>query len=171
MTFEYQLKASLKAKHLRIEIYPGGKVVVTKPARISFNHAKAFVRSKTNWITKKILQQKNRKLIPQHTLSKKEVLNFVHSRIEIYNSHYHFQIGKVSIKDNKSLWGSCSRRRNLNFNQRIASLPLEQVDYIITHELCHLQEFNHSLKFWALVSQTMPDHKKIRRELKNYSFY
>lgn len=171
MTFGYEIKTSIRARRLRIAIYPDGRVVVTKPVRISVANATAFIKSKSAWIAKKISLQKNWKKLPPHELSKNQVLDFVRSRIEIYNQHYNFTISKVSIKDHKSLWGSCSRRKNLNFNQRIASLAVEQADYIIVHELCHLKEFNHSRKFWDLVSQTIPDYKKIRKELKSYSFY
>jgi predicted metal-dependent hydrolase len=171
MDFEYQIKNSHRSSRLRITIYPEGRVMVSKPFRISLLEAEAFVRSKSNWIQRKIELQKSRKTIPSHGLRKVEVLEFVNSRVQVYNQHYNFLVGKISIKDNKSLWGSASRRRNLNFNQRIASLSPEQADYIIIHELCHLQEFNHSPKFWTLVSQTIPDYKKIRKELRSYSFY
>ncbi|MEO8066018.1 MAG: YgjP-like metallopeptidase domain-containing protein [Candidatus Doudnabacteria bacterium] len=166
----YEIKTSFRARHLRIVVYPGGRVVVTKPERISVARAEQFVKSKSSWIKKNIAKLQNKKAIPTHTLSKHQVLEFVRSRVDIYNRYYNFSLNKISIKDHKSLWGSCSRRRNLNFNQRIASLPLNQADYIIVHELCHLKEFNHSVVFWALVAQTIPDYKLIKKELRKYSF-
>lgn len=73
---------------------------------------------------------------------------------------------RVAIRDTKSRWGSCSKKGNLNFNYRIAFLPPRLADYIVVHELCHLQEFNHSQKFWDLVSLAVPDYKILRKELK-----
>src|SRR6185369_1027600 len=90
----------------------------------------------------------------------------VHAQLSHFNSFYNFSYGRVSIKDTKSRWGSCSKRGNLNFNYKILFLPPHLADYLIVHELCHLKEFNHSPRFWSLVGQTVPDHKAIRRELR-----
>ena len=77
------------------------------------------------------------------------------------------RINRVSIKNTKSRWGSCSKKGNLNFNYKIALLPPALADYLVVHELCHLKEFNHSEKFWKLVLDIMPDYKKLKRELKS----
>ena len=90
----------------------------------------------------------------------------VHSRIAHLNAHYGFQIRKVAIRDTKSRWGSCSKQGNLNFSYKVFLLPVHITDYIIVHELCHLKEFNHSVSFWSLVAETVPNHKAIRAELK-----
>lgn len=90
----------------------------------------------------------------------------VHARIQYFNEHYQFRVGKVFIKNHKSRWGSCSEKGNLNFNYKIAFLPLELADYIIVHELCHLAEFNHSERFWGHVARTIPDHTHRRRHLR-----
>jgi hypothetical protein len=90
----------------------------------------------------------------------------VRQRLEYYNQFYNFKYYRVSIKDQRSRWGSCSGLGNLNFNYRLASLPDELADYIIVHELCHLKEMNHSARFWRLVAQTIPDYLGRRRELK-----
>ena len=87
-------------------------------------------------------------------------------RLEHFNRHYQVPLRKVFIKNHKSRWGSCSERGNLNFNYKLIFLPPQVVDYIIAHELCHLKEFNHSPKFWALVEQTIPNHRAIRAELR-----
>lgn len=81
---------------------------------------------------------------------------------ELYGVHYN----KISIKNQKTMWGSCSRKGNLNFNVKIVLLPEYFQDYIIVHEICHLKEFNHSPRFWALVAQSVPDHKRLRKGLK-----
>lgn len=103
-------------------------------------------------------------------LKYKEVARaLVHERLLHWNAQYQYSYGRVAIRDSKSRWGSCSRKRNLNFNYRLALLPQHLVDYVIVHELCHLEEFNHSRAFWILVAKTIPDWKKSRRELRAHS--
>jgi predicted metal-dependent hydrolase len=91
---------------------------------------------------------------------------FVHARLRHFNATYGYALRKVFIKNHKSRWGSCSEKGNLNFNYKLIYLPAEIADYIIVHELCHLAEFNHSSRFWALVERSVPEHKRIRRRLR-----
>ncbi len=104
---------------------------------------------------------------------KEKALALVQNRIEYFNNIYGFKYHKISIKNQRTLWGSCSRKGNLNFNYKIALLPPQSADYIIVHELCHLQEFNHSRKFWDLVVKAIPAYREVRKTLRktNVSFY
>ncbi len=97
---------------------------------------------------------------------KEQARAIVQQRIMHFNAFYSFSIGAIRIKNQKSRWGSCSKKRNLNFNYRIALLPERLIDYIVVHELCHLGEFNHSQNFWNLVAQTIPDFAERCAELK-----
>ena len=78
----------------------------------------------------------------------------------------HFNM--VRIKDVKTLWGSCSSRKNLNFNRKLFLLPEKLIDYICVHELAHLKQMNHSEKFWKEVEKLIPDYRERRAELKRY---
>jgi predicted metal-dependent hydrolase len=91
----------------------------------------------------------------------------VHARLGYFAPRYGLLYNRVAIRNQKSRWGSCSSKKNLNFNYRIIFLEPHLVDYIIVHELCHLAEFNHSQKFWSLVAQAIPDWQKMRKELKS----
>ncbi len=168
----YQIKSSARSRHIRIAVYPDGRVLISKPIRTTESQALDFMHRKYDWIISKLNFYKSQPTmrLPETPISKSEVLAFVKSRVEFYNQHYGFDVGKISIKNHRTLWGSASRRRNLNFNHKIVHLRPRQADYIIVHELCHLQEFNHSPKFWSLVAQTFPDYKQIRQELKTYAF-
>lgn len=82
---------------------------------------------------------------------------------------YGFIINKVSVRNQKTRWGSCSARGNLSFNYNLVQYKKEIIDYVIVHELCHRKEMNHSKKFWLLVEKFCPDYKILRKELKKSS--
>jgi predicted metal-dependent hydrolase len=88
------------------------------------------------------------------------------ARLAIYNQVYQFRYVRVTIKAQKTRWGSCSRQGNLNFNWRLLLAPLPVLDYVVIHELCHLREMNHSPQFWGLVAAACPDHAQHRRWLR-----
>ncbi|MEI6345928.1 MAG: M48 family metallopeptidase [bacterium] len=79
-----------------------------------------------------------------------------------------FTYHRVSIRNQRTRWGSCSRRGNLNFSYKLALLPPHLADYLIVHELCHLGQFNHSPAFWALVALAIPEYRTHRDELKHW---
>jgi predicted metal-dependent hydrolase len=93
----------------------------------------------------------------------------VHRKIEEHNAHYGFIFGTIAIRNQRTRWGSCSKKGNLNFHYRITLLPEHLADYLVVHELCHLSEFNHSKKFWDLVSEKIPDYKARRKALKSHA--
>ena len=108
-------------------------------------------------------QQHSEALIKKY---KKITRNLVYARLEFFNQIYNFKYNRIAIRNQKTRWGSCSSDKNLNFNYRLCLLPPFIADYIIVHEMCHLAELNHSLSFWQLVSQAIPNYKEIERELK-----
>jgi predicted metal-dependent hydrolase len=105
-----------------------------------------------------------KKIVEQFYRKKAEEV--IRDRLEHFNTHYGFRFHRVAFRDQKSRWGSCSRAGNLNFNWRLIMAPIEVIDFVVVHELCHLREMNHSRSFWALVEQKVPDHKVSRKWLK-----
>ena len=170
---EYTLKMSKRARNMRLAVYRGGDFVVTAPQNASENIIERFIIKKSRWVIDKINHFKqfpvktfikgDKKDFLKH---KESALKLAERRIEYFNGVYKFKFNKVSIRNQKTRWGSCSKKGNLNFNYKIALLPERLADYIIVHELCHLGEFNHSRKFWSLVARTIPDYREIRSELK-----
>lgn len=103
--------------------------------------------------------------------NKEKAREITENRIKYFNDFYKFSFNKIRIKKQKSRWGSCSKKGNLNFNYKIIFLPQKFFDYILVHELCHIGEFNHSRRFWELVEKTIPDYKEIKREFKKIIIY
>ncbi|MDE2037916.1 MAG: M48 family metallopeptidase [Patescibacteria group bacterium] len=112
-------------------------------------------------------QTRSRKL---YMANREAARSLVHERIGHFMAHYgprHGIVpGRVAIRNQRSRWGSCSRKGNLNFNYKILFLPAAARDYVIVHELCHLKEFNHGRRFWDLVAETVPDYKAIKKGMR-----
>jgi predicted metal-dependent hydrolase len=171
-TIEYTHRTNRRSKRIRLAIYPGGEIIVTTPPRLTDDLIHQFIRHKSKWILSKLdyLQkfpvQSTTVTAKEYKEYKTKALGIAMDRLAYFNSFYGLKYANVTIKNHKTLWGSCSRQGNLNFNYKIALIPQRFSDYVIVHELCHLKEFNHSQRFWDLVAQTIPDYKAIRKELK-----
>ena len=87
------------------------------------------------------------------------VLGEVKKLAEPLAKEHDFQYSKISIKELKSRWGSCSSIGNLSFNWRLIFAPLSVLQYLVTHELCHLKEMNHGPRFWKLVEKISPNYQ------------
>ena len=170
----YTLRKSGRARRMRLAVYCDGSIVVTTPFDLKENVAERFMREKTDWLFAKIAffkqfkgQATARYSHDDYLKYKEEACTMATERVQHFNNIYTFQYNNIHIKNQKTRWGSCSKKGNLNFNYKIALLPQRLSDYIIVHELCHLKEFNHSKKFWKLVEKTVPDYTKIKDELKS----
>ncbi len=97
---------------------------------------------------------------------RRQARTIITERLVYWNTQYGFTYQRVAIKEQKTRWGSCSRKGNLNFNWRLLLAPLSILDYVVIHELCHLKEQNHAPRFWALVAQSCPDYRERRRWLR-----
>ena len=169
----YKLKVSKRARRMRLAVYCDGSCVITVPKTMPGNLIEKFIVGKSQWVVDKIDFFRKLGYRPRRTSSRAEfakykdrAMEIARSRIEYFNRAYKFSINKINIKNQKTRWGSCSKKGNLNFNYKIALLPQAMSDYIIIHELCHLGEFNHSQNFWNLVAQYSPDYLDIRSKLK-----
>ncbi len=165
------IRQSKRAKHIRLTISGDGVVVVTQPIGVSRERSEKILSDRKDWIVRKLQFLKNvavqhRSSHTEYTDSRKEVLNRVQARVIYFNVLYGHTYKRISIRNQQSRWGSCSRRGNLNFNYRIMHLPPDLMDYIVVHELCHLAELNHSANFWKLVEKAIPRYQERRKELK-----
>lgn len=168
----YELKPSRRARSLRLEIGSSG-LMVTKPWFMSVFFMEQFIKRQSDWILKNLAKHRNTKVLPkiekeELMVLKKRAAKILISRLEYFNQKYNFKYKSVSVRNQKTRWGSCSRVGSLNFNYRLVLLPGELLDYVVVHELCHLKEMNHSLKFWNLVEQAIPDYKEKRKALEKF---
>lgn len=171
----YVARRSKRAKRLRLAVYCDGSFVVTIPRGFSISRAEEFILKQAEWVLNKMNIMKGRRQNRifmrrshrEYLRLRDEARMMVREKVDKFNELYHLKYNKVTIRNQKTRWGSCSKKGNLNFNYKIVLLPEKYAEYIIVHELCHLQEFNHSRKFWDLVAVAVPDCRKIARDLRN----
>ena len=103
----------------------------------------------------------------------KRYRNAARAAFESRTAYYHKITGgrytAITVRDQKSRWGSCSSRGTLSFNYRLIFAPPLILDYVVVHELCHLTHMNHSKDFWNMVASVMPEYKECRRWLREHS--
>lgn len=100
---------------------------------------------------------------------RKQYAPLIKSRVAELASELGYKYGKITIRDQSTRWGSCSSKKNLNFNWRLIFAPREVMDYVIIHELAHTVHLNHSQRFWSLVERDCPEYRKCKRWLRDHS--
>lgn len=171
MSIPYVLKRSMRARAMRLAVYPDARVVVTAPHFFGLGAIERFVVKHSDWISRHVERTRGRTVIRiqrrEIPALKRRALALTSARCAHFANIYNVRYKKISIRAQKTRWGSCSRTGNLSFNYKIAVLPSHIADYIVVHELCHLREMNHGKRFWNLIAQTIPDHKSVRKALHN----
>lgn len=169
---EYELIRS-KRKTVSITVKSDGQVIVRAPLLASTRRINEFVESKEDWIiknVKRVLENpapKPREFTPEEKKRLvKQARILITQRVEYYAPIVGVSYNRIAIKDTKTRWGSCSRDGNLNFSFRLVLKPIELLDYVVVHELCHRIHMNHSKEFWQEVERVLPDYKDRRKKLK-----
>lgn len=101
---------------------------------------------------------------------RQKTLEIILQGIKHYQIHFNVKPNKIKVKQQNKRWGSCSSKGNLNFNWRLSMAPIEVIDYVVVHEMCHLVHMNHSKEFWNLVESILPDYIKHKTWLKYNGF-
>ena len=159
-------------KSISLEIKRTGEVIVRAPRNLPDKDIKAFVKAHKKWMLKKIKEQENRQsyqfpLFENITQDKMDKIKELFcKKVEYYAGIMGVTYGRITIRNQKTRWGSCSSKGNLNFNYRLAYLPEELLDYVVVHELAHRIHMNHSEKFWQTVAKYYPDYQKCKRQLR-----
>ena len=164
-------------KTCQIQVKSDGRIIVRAPRRMPERHIERFVSEKSDWIEKtlKRLSDAKERLDGAEPLSpeeikrlSKEALDYIPKRVEYFAPIVGVEYGRITVRNQKTRWGSCSRKKNLNFNCLLMLTNEKVIDYVVVHELCHLKEMNHSPRFWAEVERVMPDYKEHRLWLKRH---
>ncbi len=160
-----------KAKRIIISVKPEFVRVVI-PKRQSFKSAQRFVESRLEWIkknkTKIKLQTQKKDELPE--IDRKVARKVLCRRIGELAQLHNFVYNRISIRKQKTRWGSCSSKDNINLNMNLLHLPSELMDYVLLRELVHTRVKNHSNDFWDELDTVVPNARIIDRKLKDYQY-
>ena len=157
-------------KTLAVQIRADGTVIARAPLRMPKDRILCFLSEKASWIRMQQGRMQEREKMRQQArihldaAQEKELRERAKSVLAQRTAYFARQIGvtygRITVRDQKTRWGSCSQTGNLNFNFRLILAPLEVLDYVVVHELCHRRQMNHSTQFWQEVAQVLPDYRK-----------
>ena len=164
-------------KTVAIQVNSDLSVTVRAPRSASEKDIEEILKKKEAWISKHIEKIKKTKerleADPTEKLTREKVialaeeaLKVIPARVEYFARVIGVTYGKITIRNQKTRWGSCSSKGNLNFNCLLMLAPPEVLDYVVVHELCHRKQMNHSKAFWSEVEKVLPDYKEARKWLK-----
>ena len=171
----YQIIRSQR-KTMSLEIKPDGQIIVRAPLRLSQVRIRRFVEQKQEWILKNLekIQKREvqRETVPglskeERTRLQQEVCRKIPERTAYFAEKIGVSYGRITLRQQKTRWGSCSANGNLNFNWLLILAPPEVLDYVDVHELCHRRQMNHSQAFWNEVSAVLPGYKEQKKWLKD----
>lgn len=165
-------------RSISLQIDENLKIRVRAPRRMTDADIQRFLEEKSPWIEKHMQKMKERQEMsaaePEELLTVEELrelaeraVEYIPEKTAYYASLIGVNYGRITIRNQRTRWGSCSSRGNLNFNCLLMLTPPEIIDYVIVHELCHRREMNHSPLFWREVEKVLPDYKRRRKWLKD----
>jgi predicted metal-dependent hydrolase len=168
-------------KTIAMEITRDLRVIVRAPFRMPDRDIRRFIEDKSAWLEKHLeLAKEKIKLLEQQEeaaekLTMEEIrqladkaVKVIPERVAFYAPAVGVEVGKITIRNQLTRWGSCSSKGNLNFNCLLMLTPPDVIDYVVVHELCHLKELNHSKKFWSEVARVLPDYSTPKQWLKTH---
>lgn len=170
---EYTLIRSQR-KTLAVEVR-GTQVIVRAPNRCAQSRIDAFVSQNKAWIQKKLAVQleksRQEEAIPRLSAEElqalaKQACAYLPQRVAFYAARIGVTYGRITVRCQKTKWGSCSAQGNLNFNCLLMLMPPEVIDSVVVHELCHRRHMNHSGQFYAEVYKAFPEYDRWRKWLK-----
>ncbi len=167
-----------RRKTIGLEISPDLQITVRAPYHLSDVRIREFVESKQTWILKHLAIMQDRQAhdpIPAGVISDKELRHMteeariiIPERVKYFAKIIGVTYGQITIRHQKTRWGSCSSSGNLNFNCMLMATSPELIDYVVVHELCHRKQMNHSPLFWKEVEEILPDYRNLRSRLREY---
>ena len=169
--FEYRLIRS-RRRTVGLEIKDGG-LLVRAPLRASLDEIERAIERSRGWVEKHLAidTRERASRLPPFTGEELRALaeraaEYIPQRVRYYAPAVGVEVKKIAIRDQRTKWGSCSAKGNLNFNCLLMLAPPETVDAVVVHELCHLKHMNHSPLFYAEVARVLPDYREREKWLK-----
>lgn len=175
MEYQYFLQKSMR-KSISIRISNEGKIIVKAPLISTQKEIEDFLLLKRNWILSHLEKVDNQNKIAEEEgiftneemlMMKKKAKKIIPERVAYYAKLGGITYNKIFIRCQKTRWGSCSISGNLNFNCLLVLMPLEILDSVVVHELCHRKHMNHSKAFYNEIYKLFPDYKRCDKWLKN----
>lgn len=174
----YEMKIVRSArKTLALEVRPDGEILVRAPQRMPERAIISFVESRKGWLDAHVRKAEARQSaaagVPKYTEAEMraiadEAVRVIPQRVAYYAPLVGVTYGRITIRNQKTRWGSCSAKGNLNFNCLLMFTPLEVIDSVVVHELCHRLEMNHSARFYREVYRVYPEYDKWHGWLKEH---
>ena len=160
-----------RRKTIAIQVNSDLSVTVRAPYGVTEKYIEEFLNKNEAWISKRMNEIKVKKKsiesknVENVTLDKIKILadqalKIIPTRVEYFARIIGVTYGNITIRNQKTRWGSCSSKGNLNFNCLLMLAPPEVLDYVVVHELCHRKQMNHSKAFWTEVEKVFPDYKE-----------
>ena len=156
-----------------LQVRPSGEVIVRAPQRMPEAEIRRLIESRQGWIEKQLkrFREEAAPALPPYTPEDirrlaDEAARVIPERVRYFAPIVGVTYGRITIRNQKSRWGSCSAQGNLNFNCLLMDAPPEVLDYVVVHELCHRLHMDHSPAFWAEVARILPDYRKRKQWLK-----
>lgn len=161
-----------RRKTIAIQIDREGQVIVRTPYGITKRQVEEFLDEKKDWLlqTRQRVEKRKTEQIPISEEVRRKGIErakrIFPERTAYFAKRMGVDYGRITIREQKTRWGSCSSKGNLNFNWKLVLLAPELLDYVVVHELAHRREMNHSKNFWKIVEAELPDYRERRRRLK-----
>lgn len=164
---------STRARRINITVRPFRGVRVAVPRGMSFARAEGFARSKRAWMARHLERMRARETAAEGAerfapVDRTTARSILQARLEELSARHGLPYNRLFVRNQKTIWGSCSDKKNINLNMNLVRLPSRLMDYVIVHELVHTRIMNHGSRFWRELERCVPGAKKADRELKKY---
>ena len=167
---DYQIIRSAR-RTLGLEVTREGELIVRAPRLVTKRQIQSFVDAHQSWIEKQLSRIRAADAVAPLTDAELKELTYrartvFAERVAFYAPRIGVTYGKITIRHQKTRWGSCTREGNLNFNCLLLQAPSQVLDSVVVHELCHRKEMNHSKRFYAEVLRVFPEYHRWHNWLK-----